>query len=608
MISIKQVIPMIGMLTKKVVVRFLAIQHSLTSRESYKSDMLMKSTISQVLRKCAPGLSTLLLLVTFFGLAVTSSEPQQPFSAKRVDYLRVITARDAYLGAFLGRVQDVVELEAKGFRGRDDLGYIKLPIPWNLDTGGDRNLQLQLEIWWHAAPYFRDYLNHNNTRSVRKAFATADSWIRYYQASQPNDLTWSDAVTGIRAYLIAVLLDAAYSGDLQLTEAEYDELISAADDHVNRLQVKSFIKINNHGFFQVFGLEALCRVMPDRDICKSALPFAKENFRKIFSKRYTKEGFFAENSPGYHYHITDILRSFDTLKLAEPAEMALLELAEERKKWLVLPDERVIPVGDGIERGKVAAFDNSETVSLGDGRLFAMGNFLTSGYAIVRSLPQSGARQSMLFVNGMAFLRTHKHADDLSFVLYERDQLVFTDGGQYAYNKDAFRRHFESTDAHNTIGLLNRVIVPKDVKLQGTLLRRFFTSGDHFVIEGKAERPGLFKQARQILYRPGHQIEIVDTLIATSEQEFVSTLLFANDITPVLTKNGFSAVLRDGTTVDGKLTSENCTVEAKRGSSSPLLGWESLAYLNTTAATAVRAICVGDYRVIRWVITFDSPG
>lgn len=598
---------MIAKLTKIVVVRFLAIRHSLTIREPSKINMLEKNSTLQDLRKCAAGMTALLLLITCFGLAVTSSEAQQPFSAKRADYIRVISARDAYLGAFLGRVQSVDELEANGFRGRDDLGYIKLPIPWNLDTGGDRNLQLQLEIWWHAAPYFRDYLKRSNTKSVRKAFATADSWIRYYHAAQPHDLTWSDAVTGIRAYLIAVLLDAAYSGDLPLTEAEYDTLISVADDHANRLQVKSFIKINNHGFFQVFGLEALCRVMPDRDSCKSALPFAKENFHKIFSKRYTKDGFFVENSPGYHYHITDILRSFDTLKLAEPAEMALLDLAEERKKWLVLPDERVVPVGDGIERGKTGVFDNSESVSLGDGRVFAMGNFLASGYAIVRSLPQSGAHQSMLFVNGMASVRTHKHADDLSFVLYERDQLVFTDGGQYSYNKDAFRRHFESADAHNTVGLLNQVIVPKDVKLQRTLLRRFSISGDQFVVEGKAERPGLFKQARQIIYRPGHQIEIVDTLSAISNQEFVSTLLFANDIRPVLTGNSFLAVLRDGTTVHGKMTSENCTVEAKRGSESPLLGWESLAYLNTTAATAVRAICSGDYRVIRWLITFDSP-
>lgn len=47
--------------------------------------------------------------------------------------------------------------------------------------------------------------------------------------------------------------------------------------------------------------------------------------------------------------------------------------------------------------------------------------------------------------------RTHKHADDGSFMLYARGQDMFVDCGMYGYVKDAYQNYVRSANAHNTV-------------------------------------------------------------------------------------------------------------------------------------------------------------
>jgi len=175
---------------------------------------------------------------------------------------------------------------------------------------------------------------------------------------------------------------------------------------------------------------------------------------------------------------------------------------------------------------------------LDDGRCVAIGDFTESGYAIVRSLPSVIHQSSMIFVTGMSYSRTHKHADDLSFVLYERGRFVFVDSGKYGYDNDKWRSYVLSAQAHNTISLENLPLSRMSAGTYGSALRELRNTGSSFVISGALTRPASFRQARSITYDPGRSLQIVDRLTSDSQQRYVSSLHLAPDLNPELSDTG----------------------------------------------------------------------
>jgi hypothetical protein len=211
----------------------------------------------------------------------------------------------------------------------------------------------------------------------------------------------------------------------------------------------------------------------------------------------------------------------------------------------------------------------------------------------------------MLFVMGMAYTDTHKHADDLSFVLFEHGRPLFIDSGKYGYNGDSMRNYVESAAAHNTISLMDRTIKPTDLVLTGSQLDPIVLNGGGFRISGKLERPGLFKQSREIQYQPGQSLVIRDEISSDQERQFTSSLHLARDLRPELVDRGFDIVLPGGTRIKARLGEADCRIESARGQKDPILGWESVSYLKMEPASVVRAICPGRSRTITWNIALQ---
>jgi hypothetical protein len=208
----------------------------------------------------------------------------------------------------------------------------------------------------------------------------------------------------------------------------------------------------------------------------------------------------------------------------------------------------------------------------------------------------------MLFVTGMAYSSTHKHADDLSFTLYE-GRPILIDSGKYAIKRDEVRRYVVSADAHNTVGLADRRIMPRDTAPYGSALQPVRHDEREFLIEGfVAGRAGLFDHRRRLRYRPGEYLVVTDELEAEQELEFVSRLHVAHDLTVELLPAGFAIDLGPRQ-VRGELRSEGCELRLARGEEEPSrLGWESVAYGKMTPATTIEAHCPGSERRIEWSI------
>lgn len=545
------------------------------------------------------GALLLLSLAAFFTLAV---EPERALSG--AGFPR-ITIQDIDISA----EQTYKQFKAEGFKPRKDLpGYhIKIPTDWSVDPFKDKNWTFQLNAWRNIDVFLRRYERTARKTYLNEAIAIVLDWDAYQKRNPAGPMTWNDMASGLRALRLAYIVDQVSVKRISLEPVQLDALIGLADEHAKRLQKEKFIALNNHGIFQVFGLNALCAVIEVRKSCADGRAFAARMLTKIMKASYTEQGVHKENSPAYHLFATEMLLRLGPRNFISADSRLILDKAVELKHWMGLPNGKLIPIGDSDGTGARMLATPSLT-TLSDGKSHAVADLTSSGYAIIRSDPKTAGSQSMLFVAGMAHSKVHKHLDDLSFVLYESDQLVFSEAGKYGYKVDDFRRYANSEAAHNTVRVLEQPVSLDDIQLVGSELSGLAVKPDHFVVDGSVERKGLFKQTRSIRYWPGKRLDIRDTLRASRVQTYVSSLHLQRQIFPRLTNDGFEAKLKNGVTVRGVVEERDCKVELFRGQKNPVLGWESVGYLKIAPSSVITAACRGQNRTINWRITFSPAG
>jgi hypothetical protein len=468
-----------------------------------------------------------------------------------------------------------------------------VPLEWSADPFKDINWQFHLHAWRMMDPLLNEYFAAGNNQSLQEAFGYALDWFSYhYDRNQRSAMAWYDMAAGIRAMKLAFFLDRYHAGELRIGPEEAQRLLTLVDEHARRLQDADFIANNNHGLFQMFGLNLLCTAASDRESCANGHQFAQQKFSWLLKQQFTDEGVHREHSPSYHFFVRGIISDLGGAKrFDDPWIKALLEKAATIEPWLLEPSGREVAVGDGGGQRNPPALDLKGGPIAGD--------FSQSGYAIVRD------EKSMLFVTGMANSLTHKHADDLSFVLFEHGRPLFIDSGKYGYTDDSMHEYIESGAAHNTISLLDHKIRPADIVMSGSALKPITSAQNSFTIRGRIERPSLFEQTREIQYIPGRSIVIRDELSSRSERQFVSSLHLARDLLPQNMGNGFNVTMPDGKPIKARLSEADCKIDIVRGRKDPVLGWETVNYLKMEPASVVRAICPGKSRSITWNIALQ---
>ena len=483
------------------------------------------------------------------------------------------------------------------FSAREGAGawLLDLPLDWDADPFHNVNWQFQLHAWRMIDPLLVSFFDTANQEHLREAFGYVLDWFRYhYEERRASKMEWYDMAAGIRAMKLALFLDRYQAGQLDLSPEDARRLAVLVDEHARRLQDESYIAKNNHGLFQVFGLNLLCAVAKDRESCVNGREFAGAMFARLLDDQFTDEGVHRENAPVYHEFVRRTITSLSsepTIKIPGVDTQKLLHKVMQVRPWLVDPQGNFVAVGDSSGRGKPLA------VKAGSG--VAVGDFTKSGYGIVRD------ENSMLFMMGMAHKFTHKHADDLSFVLFEHGRPLFIDTGKYGYDENPMRRYVMSAAAHNTISLLDQDINPKDLVLVGSELRPIERDGTLFKLVGTVERPSLFTQHREIQYRPDRLLIVRDEVSSDRDRQFVSSLHLSRDLTPQLVMGGFDVPLSDGKVVKARLNETDCRIETVRGAKNPILGWESIGYLEIEPASVIRAICPGRNRSITWNIALQ---
>jgi hypothetical protein len=505
--------------------------------------------------------------------------------------------------------------------GREDLlpWRIDLPIPWNADPYQDRNWRFHLHAWRMLDPLVFAWMQTGDPKYIESALAIIDDWHEFHvERALPSAYGWYDMSTGIRAMKLAFFLDRALRGELELAAPHRDLLLELAELHVSKLLDPGFLSIGNHGHFQLHGLIALCRTVPYLKSCPGALDYAESRWQDLLGRQFSDEGIHLEHSPGYHFFITDtivqMLRSgwYENFEYVQ----TLMAQAQKNKIWMVSPDKTYVAVGDS------SAVPARLTLPLGDPscvdlttyqtRCYLLKAFPKSGYAMVRSdwaIPPTSS--SMLFFMAAFHSGIHKHADDLSFELFEFGERLLTDTGESSYELDVWRQFALSTKAHNALEINATSFSTQSADAYGSALRDVELRGGTFVLEGEAAHSSGAVQQRKLFYAPRHWLLVVDRLVggavttATEWFHFAPQVQVTERAPGVDTPTIFDARLGGGRPISIEQMLPGCTGALVKGSIDPIQGWSTKSYGQLEPRFTVSFTCPGDPRAHATLFVLD---
>ena len=555
------------------------------------------------------------------------------------EVIKQIHSDELYMASIKGGLK---RLRAEGFVIRGNPPWpLDLPLDWGADPFKDRDWQFQLHCWRMIDQFMIEYFKTAEISLIEESLKFVEDWHDYHFIKNKSaDFSWDDMATGIRALRIAFFINLIRMDMISIDKKLRQKIYFLAEQHINKLTQENFFSKNNHGIFALAGLHLLCRENFENPTCNNdTRVFIEKTFKEILDKQFTEEGVHTEGAPEYHFYISDLLDSrLKATKEISNSINSILKKAKNVEPWLVFPNKISSRVGDSRSKTYNVSFEPLKSIKptcIEKDKCFLVGDFTKSGYAIIRTIPDS-KDESMIFVTGMAHNNTHKHADELIFELFEFGRFIFIDPGTYSDEFDSMRKYVVSPAAHNTISIQEKEI-PIDldksqdlnielekseidkyekvtwreiinqvetVEMIGSFIKSIMALDNEFVIHGKVDRKNLFSQERYIYYIPGKKLRIEDTVLSSTEHNYVSSLHLAPDLNAILFRNNAYIDFGNGS-LHAKMLSENCRLSIVRGQKDPILGWATTdKYLEMIPTNVIRAICPGKNRKIIWEVEF----
>jgi hypothetical protein len=335
-------------------------------------------------------------------------------------------------------------------------------------------------------------------------------------------MAWQNLVAGDRAeYLGYATRAAACEGMLPNRPAR--QLLDSIQTHGEYLSTGGGYYESNHGLFTDLGLFLLAnRYFPFMGDAPAWERVARERFPQTLAGRTSGSGFWLEHSADYHF--LAIRKAEDFLRFAgsDPRIESVLTRLKDASPWFVMPHGRYPLVGDtSADRASV------EYRKAANG-LNGYRTFLDAGVSVV-------SRSKRYFAAMAGFHNaSHKHSDELSFELYDRDTRVITGPGKYGFDRDARREYVLSNAAHSVLTVDKKPWPREGSAAYGSAIDASGV-GDHgwFAVLGHnplTERQGV-SHSRLFVYHPIVGLFILDSVDSrTGRHEYRRYLQFGEDV------------------------------------------------------------------------------
>lgn len=430
-------------------------------------------------------------------------------------------------------------------------------VPWGLKSQEQRTYNYRIQCWAMIDPLLRAYCESRNQKYLDCSLPVVLNWIEHHSDPQLPGISpfaWYDMSVGLRAYRLAFLFDAAERIDI-LNADSRQKLWVSLEQHAAYLADDANIAFHsNHGFYQVACQIAMGRrFVAASPIMAQALAQGRERLKGMLDQQFAQDGVHREHSPDYHCHVYTTLRALIHAGLLEDIKpLEFLYKIEEALSWFVMPSQHIVNFGDSDTRSFASKPQVAEGLWLTPQmRYWASGGkigasspeilrvFNDSGYWVARAPgddPHSLLSYSYLALNAAFHSRTHKHADDLSLVWFERGCNILVDAGRYGYigktdhdselwrdghwYSDPWRVYCESTRAHNTLEFDGRNFPRKGATPYGSALRRWGSdAAGLFYVEADCRQFGSVRHERMLFFKPHQWLVVYDWFHDESDEQ-----------------------------------------------------------------------------------------
>jgi len=394
------------------------------------------------------------------------------------------------------------------FEIHETTAHLVPPVNWESNPQNAQAYRHQLEKLQWIQPLLYAY-QHGDRAALRQALGLALDWVRDNQPGGPTTPpdAWHDARTGDRAPYIAYVMNAARCEHM-LTPARGRLLANSIREHARVLLADSRTKRTNHGLFVDLGLTLLAREVPFMHQAPRWRRVGQREFARTLRGRiYPREGFWLEQSAGYQLLVIKNLARFLAVPgNADSGLQRILRRMQRTSAWLQMPDGRIPQFGDSDLKRLPASARGAASAARG------MLVLRKSGYAFVK---EPGA---YLSVEASFHNTSHKHADELSFDLYDRGHRIVSDTGLYAKDPGPAFNFAHSARAHSVVTVDGRSFPLQARLAYGSGIVAAGSGHGWFAIYGR--NPLLRTQGvshhRLFLYRPHRALIVVDLVRSAS--------------------------------------------------------------------------------------------
>lgn len=411
--------------------------------------------------------------------------------------------------------------------------------------------------------------------SVFPALATLyEDWIDQnpqVDPPHPHKYAWYDHSAAARlVHLSHLLRESSRVGALEAERME--TLASSAVEHVDYLMAdENYQHGHNHGMFSDAALFLAADALPFLPESAEWMEMAKSRFRETLERTIEiSEGVHLEHSPFYQLVVRGALERFGSRGMVPEDELQpLLERMDEATAWMTAPDGALPTIGDTN-----AGVRPTREVQEAAARSSGLRSFPKSGYCMVRE------GDSYLFVTAAFHSVAHKHADDLSYCLYEEGRLLVGDAGNAGYDyAGPARQYCVSPTAHSGIGIDSYTWIrdPRGGAGSGVVASGSLEDINAILVENPRIALDDRTARRLFIYQPGRALAVMDELYASDDEVVERCVQLSAELSVAVLESGAVEIAREGRRVAWLAPLEEeggapDSVAALRGRTTPPLG------------------------------------
>lgn len=393
----------------------------------------------------------------------------------------------------------------------------------------DRSRSLQIHEWLFLDPLLAEESRSGDDVIFFTILNVVIDWIDKYPdpAHEIDDsFAWYNVAVGVRASRLAYILHRSIKRLPQIDMTKIEKIWDSLWIHHILLEDDRFIHWGtNYGIFQILNHLMMAwrlRVCP---VFEQVYTVNMSRLIKIIDLHFHPNGFHKEHSPYYHWLLLKNFKVFsDSAKVINPVFSKRIHDIEVALIYFVTPKGVLVQFGDtDVTVFKNEALLGKPYVNCTSDLNIVSGSSTEAGYFFVRSKDGQTYIAQICCFNS----RVHKHADDLSFIWFDRGQEILVDAGRFGYRgrtnigtdefnagfwySDPDRIYVESTPAHNCVTIDGISYPRRTRKAYGSALKWFGeTDAGIAWSESTISLPKAIVLTRLLLHKPKSWLIIVD--------------------------------------------------------------------------------------------------